>query len=82
MPKPKIDQIIDLSRYPLDRTDSENYQKLIAARRDELDRWQYCTLPGFLQDGVRRKIAAAVESRQQHTNRADGERSGPYRVGQ
>ena len=70
-----IDQIIDLSRYPLDRTDSEDYQKLIAARHDELDRRQYCTLPGFLQDGVRRKIAAAVESRQQHTNRADGERN-------
>jgi hypothetical protein len=75
MNKLPIDQVIDLSRYPLDRIDSEDYQELIAARRDQLDRWQYCTLPGFLQDDVRRKIAAAVESRQQHTNRADGERN-------
>jgi len=75
MTRPPIDQIIDLSRYPLDRIDSEDYQELIAARRVELDSQQYCTLPGFLLDGVRSKIASAVESRQQHTNRADGERN-------
>lgn len=70
-----IDRIIDLSRYPLDRADSEDYRALTIARHDELDSQQYCTLPGFLQEGARREIVAAVEGRQQHTNRADGERN-------
>jgi hypothetical protein len=66
---------IDLSRYPLDRADSDDYPSLVAEKRGELDAQQYCTMPGFLLDGERRKIVAAVESRQQHTHRADSERN-------
>jgi hypothetical protein len=66
---------IDLSYYPLDCSESEDYQALISAKRGELDKNQFCTMPGFLLDAERRKIVAAVESRQQHTHRADSQRN-------
>jgi len=66
---------LDLSRYPLDRADSKDYHALVSARRAELDLNQFCTMPGFLLDAQRRKIVAAVESRQEHSHRADSQRN-------
>jgi len=66
---------IDLSLYPLDRPDSEAYRSLVSSKRSELDRQQYCTMPGFLLDDRRREIAAAVLGQLQNTNRADSERN-------
>ena len=75
MSKPSIGKTIDLSRYPLDIPDSVDYRSLIFARRAELNNQQYCVMPGFLRDAQRRKIVTAVESRQQHTHRADSDRN-------
>jgi hypothetical protein len=66
---------IDLSRYPLDRSDGEDYRALVLHKRSELDQNQYCTMPGFLLDNQRKKIVTAIESRQQNTHRADSERN-------
>lgn len=66
---------IDISRYPLDQSKSEDYRALVSGKRDELDKNQFCTMPGFLLDAQRRKIVAAVESRQQYTHRADSLRN-------
>ena len=50
---------IDLSRYPLDR-DGAALQGIIEGCRDQLDREQYCSLPGFLvEDAV---LASAREA--------------------
>lgn len=70
-----INKIIDLSQYPLDRADSDDYRSLVSRKREELNAQQYCTMPGFLLDAERRKIVASVESRQEHTNRADSDRN-------
>jgi hypothetical protein len=70
-----INKIIDLSQYPLDRVDSDDYRSLVSGKREELNEQQYCTMPGFLLDAERRKIVASVESRQEHTNRADSDRN-------
>jgi len=75
MTKIDLQQTIDLLRYPLDKPDSEAYHFLIADKRKQLNRDQYCTMPGFLLDARRREIVAAVESRQQHTHRADSQRN-------
>lgn len=66
---------IDLSRYPLDRSDGDDYCSLVSSKRDELNDQQYCTMPGFLLDQRRREIAAAVEGQQENTYRADSERN-------
>jgi len=66
---------VDLARYPLDRAGSDDYRSLVASKREELNKQQYCSMPGFLLDAERRKIVASVESRQQHTNRADNQRN-------
>lgn len=66
---------IDLSRYPLDRPESEDYKALVSGKRNELDKNQFCTMSGFLPDTERRKIVSAVESRQDHTHRADSLRN-------
>ena len=75
MTRNNLEQTIDLSRYPLDRPDSEEYGALVEDKRKQLNSDQYCTMPGFLLDAQRRKIVAAVESRQQHTHRADSQRN-------
>ncbi|MCP4767885.1 MAG: 2OG-Fe(II) oxygenase [Gammaproteobacteria bacterium] len=75
MTQKDMSKTIDLSRYPLDRADGEGYRSLVSKKREELDKQQYCTMPGFLLDAARREIVAAVESRQQHTHRADSERN-------
>ena len=70
-----INQIIDLSRYPLDRTDSADYQTLVATKQKELEHQQYCCMPGFLIDERRSEISAAVKNQLQNTNRADNHRN-------
>ena len=70
-----IGQIIDLSRYPLDRPESEDFQTLVAGKQRELEQQQYCCMPGFLVEERRREIAAAVENQQGNTNRADNLRN-------
>ena len=66
---------IDLSRYPLDQSDTEHYRAVVSGKRDQLEKNQFCTMPGFLLDAQRRNIVAAVESRQLHTHRADSQRN-------
>lgn len=75
MTKTDLGKTIDLLRYPLDRPDSSEYHSLVAGKRNELNENQFCTMPGFLLEARRREIVAAVESRQQHTHRADSERN-------
>jgi hypothetical protein len=75
MTQKDISKTIDLSLYPLDRIDSDDYRSLVSRKREELNERQYCTMPGFLLDAERRKIVASVESRQEHTNRADSQRN-------
>jgi hypothetical protein len=75
MTQTDFNKIIDLSQYPLDRVDSDDYRSLVSGKREELNEQQYCTMPGFLLDAERRKIVASVESRQEHTNRADSDRN-------
>ncbi len=75
MDKLELHRTIDLSRYPLDKPDSPEYRSLATDKRKQLNHNQYCTMPGFLLDAQRRKIVAAVEKRQQHTHRADGQRN-------
>lgn len=75
IPKFDIGQIIDLSRYPLDRSDSSDYQTLVARKQKELEQQQYCGMPGFLIEARRSEIAVEVENRQEHTNRADNQRN-------
>jgi len=75
MSRNNLERTIDLSRYPLDRADSEEYRALVAEKCEQLSSNQYCTMPGFLLDAERRNIVAAVESRQQHTHRADSQRN-------
>jgi hypothetical protein len=75
MSKLDIAKTIDLSLYPLNIPHSADYRSLISAKRTELNNQQYCVMPGFLRDAQRRKIVASVESRQQHTHRADSERN-------
>ncbi len=70
-----LHRTIDLSRYPLDKPDSEAYRSLVTDKRDQLNHSQYCTMPGFLLDAQRREIVAAVEGRQQHTHRTDNQRN-------
>ena len=38
MAQKDLKQTIDLSRYPLDRADSEDYRDLVSKKRDELDK--------------------------------------------
>jgi hypothetical protein len=66
---------IDLSCYPLDRSDSDDYRSLVSGKRDELNDQQFCTMPGFLLDRRRREIAVAIEGQQENTYRADSERN-------
>jgi hypothetical protein len=75
MTKSKLENIIDLSRYPLDRPDSKAYFDLVTTRRNQLNSQQYCTMPGFLLDAQRKNIAADVECQQQFTHRADSDRN-------
>jgi hypothetical protein len=70
-----IGQIIDLSSYPLDRPGSADLQTLIASKKKELEQQQYCCMPGFLIEQRRQKIAEAVETQQENTNRADNQRN-------
>ena len=75
MKKFDIEQIIDLSCYPLDQSDSVEYRALVDNKRKELENHQYCCFPGFLVEERHREIAIAVESQQQNTNRADNQRN-------
>jgi len=70
-----LETIVDLSRYPLDRPDSATWLELVESKRAELAQRQYCTLPGFLLDGQRHKVIAAIEGRLGQANRADNERN-------
>ena len=75
MKKLDIGQTINLVRYPLDRSDSEDYRSLVSSKQRELHHQQYCSMPGFLTDERRRKIVATVESQQENSNRADNQRN-------
>lgn len=44
--------IIDLTRYPLDRLDSEAGQSLVAQCREKLDERALCALPGAVKKQV------------------------------
>ena len=70
-----LENIIDLSRYPLDQVDSPAWRELVESKRDALQLNQYCTLPGFLMDDQRRKVVAAIEARLEQANRADNQRN-------
>ena len=67
--------IIDLRRHPLHRTESTAYRELLQGKRDELTQNQYCTLPGFLRDELRRNVVTAIEMRPDRSHRADSERN-------
>lgn len=75
MTQQDINKIIDLTRYPLDRAHTDDYRSLVSAKREELNQQQYCTMPGFLLDAERSRIVASVESRQEHTHRAESDRN-------
>ena len=55
--------ILDLSRYPLDRPDSPGWHDLVAQCRAELARDGMFNLPGFMASGVAEAEAAAFASR-------------------
>ena len=55
-----LETIVDLSRYPLERPNSGAWHELVECKRAELAQRQYCILPGFLLDGHRRKVIAAI----------------------
>jgi hypothetical protein len=75
MSQADISQIIDLTRYPLNQPLGNEYQQLVSSKRQLLDQQQFCSMPGFLLEPIRQEIAAAVESQQQNTNRADNLRN-------
>ena len=75
MQKQEIGKIVDLSRYPLDRPHSKEYQRLIADKRGDLETQQYCCLPGFLIESCRLEIVSAVNAQLQNSNRADNQRN-------
>jgi len=70
-----LDGIIDLGRYPLHRPESPEFGELLHSKRDELAQHQYCALPGFLREEVRRAVVAAIEKRLARSHRADSERN-------
>jgi hypothetical protein len=70
-----LENIIDLSRYPLHQGDSVAWRALVRDKREQLETRQYCRLPGFLLDEQRRKIVCAIEARLDQANRADNERN-------
>ena len=70
-----LENIIDLSRYPLHQDDSTAWRALVHEKREQLEQNQYCTLPGFLLDEQRRKVVSAIESRLDQANRADNKRN-------
>merc|ERR1712176_1624202 len=49
-PAPHAPRFINLSRYPLDKSDSLEYKALVAKARAELADDGCCVLPGFLND--------------------------------
>ena len=70
-----LENIIDLSRYPLHQGDSAAWRALVRDKREQLETRQYCRLPEFLLDEQRRKIVCAIEARLDQANRADNERN-------
>ena len=70
-----LENIIDLSRYPLHQGDSVAWRALVRDKREQLETRQYCRLPGFLLDEQRCKIVSAIEARLDQANRADNERN-------
>jgi hypothetical protein len=70
-----LENIIDLSRYPLHQGDSAAWRALVRDKREQLKHKQYCRLPGFLLDEQRCQIVAAIEARLDQANRADNQRN-------
>ena len=70
-----LENIVDLSRYPLHQVDAPAWRELVDSKRDALQQNQYCTLPGFLMDEQRRKVVGAIEARLEQANRADNQRN-------
>ena len=70
-----LENIIDLSRYPLHQVGAPAWRELVDSKRDALQQNQFCTLPGFLLDDQRRKLVGAIEGRLGQANRADNQRN-------
>ncbi len=66
---------IDFARYPLDRGDSPALETLVADCRAQLDRRQYCSLPGFVDAHAIDEIVADTLPLLEHANRADSWRN-------
>jgi hypothetical protein len=66
---------IDFRRYPLDTGDSGAAADLIAASRAQLDRQQYCSLPGFFRSDAIRETVHETLPLLEHANRAESWRN-------
>eukprot|EP00752_Nemacystus_decipiens_P015484 g13815.t1 len=57
------DAVIDLARYPLDAPDDPRRAEIVARCRSDLERQQYCELPGFITEAARaRAVADALDA--------------------
>ncbi len=66
---------IDFARYPLDAEDSQATYEMIAACRGQLERDQYCSLPGFFRSDVMDAIVSETEPLVARANPADSWRN-------
>ena len=66
---------IDLSRYPLDADDPALMAELIGKLRAELDRQQYCSMPGFFRAEAMAELVAETMPLLEGANRANSWRN-------
>ena len=66
---------IDFSRYPLDAADSAATRELIAGCRAQLDRRQYCSLPGFIRADAIAQLVRETLPLLERANRAESWRN-------
>jgi hypothetical protein len=77
MSKNRFDAVatVNLTDYPLDQIAGPAYSRLVEEKRAELNRDQFCILPEFLREPVRRQLVANVDQLQDRANRADSRRN-------
>jgi len=69
--------LVDLARYPIDRLESGEGARLLAATRDDLDRQALALLPGFLTPAALAAMVAEAEAGQSRAHHRDRMRT-PY----